>query len=234
MTIYDQLLQFTLFQGMSRADLMEVVTHTKFDFSKLMEGKRVVKSGDKCAHLLFLTHGKLQTETVSDDHRCRVVETVSAPYILQPEAIFGFSQRYTSTFKTATACNFISIDKQEVLLLLETQLVFRLNLLNIMATDTQRLRHHSWRPAPKSLPERLTRFFFSRCLYPAGQKTFYVLMNQLADDLNDSRLDISRALNQMQSNGLLTLHRGRIEIPMLEKLVMLSTNIFQTIQTKNK
>ena len=45
-------------------------------------------------------------------------------------------------------------------------------------------------------------------------------MNQLADDLNDSRLDISRALNQMQSNGLLTLHRGRIEIPMLEKLVM--------------
>ena len=47
MTIYDQLLQFTLFQGMSRADLMEVVTHTKFDFSKLMEGKRVVKSGDK-------------------------------------------------------------------------------------------------------------------------------------------------------------------------------------------
>jgi DNA-binding GntR family transcriptional regulator len=47
-----------------------------------------------------------------------------------------------------------------------------------------------------------------------------MLMNQLAADLNDSRLDISKSLNQMQEDGLLTLHRGRIEIPMLERLLM--------------
>lgn len=45
-------------------------------------------------------------------------------------------------------------------------------------------------------------------------------MRQLADLLNDSRLDISQALNQMQEDGLLTLHRGRIEIPMIERLLM--------------
>ena len=45
-------------------------------------------------------------------------------------------------------------------------------------------------------------------------------MNQLAAELNDSRLDISHTLNDMQADGLLTLHRGRIEIPMLEKLLM--------------
>ena len=33
-------------------------------------------------------------------------------------------------------------------------------------------------------------------------------------------LDISRALNQMEDDGLLVLHRGRIEIPMLERLLM--------------
>ena len=45
-------------------------------------------------------------------------------------------------------------------------------------------------------------------------------MQQLAALLNDSRLDISITLNQMQTDGLLTLHRGRIEIPMLERLLM--------------
>ena len=45
-------------------------------------------------------------------------------------------------------------------------------------------------------------------------------MQQLAQEMNDSRIDISRALNQMQADGLLTLHRGRIEIPMLERLLM--------------
>ena len=220
MTIYDQLLQFPLFQGMSHADLMEVAGHTKFGFSKLVEGKRLVKEGDNCSHLIFLTNGTLQCETESDDHSCRVIEHMSAPYLLQLEHIFGLSQRYTSTYKTESICNLIMLDKQEVMLLMETQLVFRLNLVNIMATETQRLRRHIWRPAPKTLRERITRYFFSHCLYPAGNKTFYVLMKQIAADLNDSRLDISIELNKMQADGLIQLHRGRIEIPMLEKLLM--------------
>ena len=218
--IYDKLLQFTLFQGMSHADLMEVVTHTKFGFSKHPAGKRIVKEDDPCTHLIFLINGTLTAETISDDHSCRVCDQVNAPYVIPPERIFGSTQRYTTTFRTQTDCNFITIDKQEVLLLMETQLVFRLNMVNILAAETHRLRHHAWRPAPKSLRERITRFFFSRCLYPAGPKTFYVLMNQLAAELNDSRLDISHALNQMQADQLLTLHRGRIEIPMLERLLM--------------
>ena len=218
--IYDKLLQFTLFQGMSHADLMEVVGHTKFGFSKYPEGQRIVKEGDTCNHLIFLTTGTLYVETVSDDHTCRVTETVYAPYTIQTEQLFGLSQRYTSTFKTLTDCSFITIDKQEVMLLLETQLVFRINMLNLMAANTQRLRHRAWRSAPQSLRDRITRFFFSRCLYPAGPKTYYILMTQLAAELNDSRLDISHALNAMQADGLLTLYRGRIQIPMLERLLM--------------
>ena len=218
--IYDKLLQFTLFQGMSHADLMEVVGHTKFGFSKHSEGQRIVKDGDVCNHLIFLTTGTLSVETVSDDHTCRVSETVNAPYAIQTEQLFGLTQRYTSTFRTLSDCSFITIDKQEVMLLLETQLVFRLNMLNLLAADAQRLRHRAWRSAPQSLRDRITRFFFSRCLYPAGPKTFYILMNQIAAELNDSRLDISHALNKMQADKLLTLHRGRIEIPMLERLLM--------------
>ena len=220
MEIYDRLLQFTLFQGMSLADLMQVAGHTKFGFSKLVSGKRLVREGDPCTHLIFLTSGTLRVDTLSDDYTCRVSETVSAPYIIQPERIFGINQRYTSSFRAETPCNLITIDKQEVLLLLETQLVFRLNMLSLMAAEVQRQYHPAWRSAPKSLRERIIRFFFSRCLYPAGAKTFYILMNQIAAELNDSRLDISHALNAMQADGLLTLHRGRIEIPMLERLLM--------------
>lgn len=220
MEIYDRLLQFTLFQGMSHADLMQVAGHTKFNFSKLAAGKKLVKEGDDCHHLVFVTNGTLRAETVSDDHSCRVTESISAPYILQPERLFGITQRYSSSFTAETPCSLISIDKQEVLLLLETQLVFRLNMLNLLAAESQRLRHHAWRTAPRTLPERITRFFFTRCLYPAGPKTFHILMQQMAKELNDSRLDISVALNKMQAEGLLTLHRGRIEIPMLERLLM--------------
>ncbi len=218
--IYDQLLQFTLFQGMSHADLMEVVTHTKLGFNKLGAGRLLMKEGDVCNHLVFLISGTLQCATESDDHSCRVVESMTAPHAVQPECLFGLSQRYTSTFHTLTDCSFIHIDKQEVMLLLETQLVFRLNLLNQLAAETHRMHHYAWRSAAKSLRERIIRFFFSRCMHPAGHKTFYILMQQIANELNDSRLDVSRALNEMQHDKLITLHRGRIEIPFIERLLM--------------
>jgi hypothetical protein len=53
---------------------------------------------------------------------------------------------------------------------------------------------------------------------PTGQKSFHILMTRLADEVGDSRLDVSRALNQMQYDGLVVLHRGRIEVPQIELL----------------
>ena len=43
-------------------------------------------------------------------------------------------------------------------------------------------------------------------------------MTQLARELNDSRLDISRALHTLQTDGLIRLSRGKIEIPAIERL----------------
>lgn len=218
--IYDKLLQFALFQGMSRDDLELVAGHTRFGFSKVQQGKIVAKEGDSCTHLLFLINGELRVETCPDNHGYTVVEQMQAPYMLQAEAIFGYNQRFTHTFVAQTDTSFITIDKEEVVRLSEDFLVFRLNLLNIFATQTQKLAHQPWRPCPASLRERLVRFFVQHCAYPAGPKTFYILMNQLAEELNDSRLNISRALNEMQRDGWLQLNRGRIEIPSLEQLIM--------------
>jgi DNA-binding GntR family transcriptional regulator len=38
-------------------------------------------------------------------------------------------------------------------------------------------------------------------------------MTRLAEEMGDSRLDVSRALNNMQQRGLIILHRGKIIIP---------------------
>lgn len=218
--IFDKLLQFSLFQGMSRDDLELVAGHTRFGFVKVPQGKTVVKEGMACTHLFFLINGTVRVESCSDDHSYAVVEQMQAPYILQPEAIFGYQQRYTQTIVAQTDTNFITIEKEEVVRLSEDFLVFRLNLLNIYATQTQKLSRQPWRRYPQTLRERLVRFFVQHCVYPAGPKTFHILMNQLAGELNDSRLNVSKVLNQMQAENLISLHRGRIEIPLLERLLM--------------
>lgn len=218
--IYDRLLQFPLFQGMSRDDLEIVAGHIRFGFQKVTAGRQIIHAGDPCTHLYFLINGTLKIETFSDDSRYSVIEQMSSPYILQQESIFGYYQRYTHNFYALTDANFLTLDKEEVVRLSEDFLVFRLNLMNHLATQSQKLIQMQWRRSPLSLRERIVRFFFQHTLYPAGPKTFHILMERLAEEVNDSRLNVSRALNRMQESGVIELHRGRIEIPQLERLLM--------------
>ncbi|WP_028904387.1 Crp/Fnr family transcriptional regulator [Prevotella sp. P6B4] len=217
--LFDKLLQFPLFQGMSRDDLEIVAGHTRFGFVKLGAGKTVVKSGDACHQLHFLINGSLKVRTYADDYGYSVEEQMVAPHILQLEAVFGYYQRYTHDFIAQTDVNFITIDKEELVRLTEDFLVFRLNMMNHFATQTQKQMRLLWnRPVP-SLENRIIRFLTQHVTYPAGHKVFSILMTRLAEEVNDSRLNVSRVLNEMQHQGLISLSRGKIEIPQLERLL---------------
>ena len=44
-------------------------------------------------------------------------------------------------------------------------------------------------------------------------------MTRLAEEMNVKRIYVSQALNELQSEGLIQLERGRIYIPALENLI---------------
>lgn len=220
MTLYDQLQQFPLFLGLSRDDLSKIVGHTKFDFQKEGPRTQLIREGSACNYLNILLSGHVSVETRSDDGSYTLVEQLSAPVMLEPEVLFGYHQRHSHSFRAVTSVSLLRIDHSEVVRLSEQFLIFRINLLNLLATQTQKLLHQPWRRCPQTLDERIVRFIAQRCIHPAGPKTLHILMTQLAAEVGDSRLDVSRALNRLQHAGLLTLHRGRIEIPQMERLLM--------------
>ncbi len=205
---------------MSSNDLSAMVANTKLGFHKFSEGKTIVNEGTPCADIMILLDGTMNIASMADDHSYEITETINAPYVMQPERVFGLHQRFTKTFKSASACNFISIGKDEIRKLTDEFLVFKLNILNIISAQAQKSDRVLWKPAPYSLRERIIRFVQDRCLYPAGQKNIRITMNQLAAQMNDSRLDISNTLNAMQKEGLISLRRGYINIPALEKLII--------------
>lgn len=217
---YNKLLGLPLFQGMSINDLEQVVTHTKFGFISLSGGRVVVRDGDVCDRLMFLLNGTLRTESVPDDRSYMIAEDMPAPNILQPERLFGLTQRYTRTFKTVTDCEFLYISKQEAMRLSDDFNIFRLNMLNILCTQTQKMTRHPWRKHPLGIRGKIARFMEKRCIKPAGSKTLYIKMEQLGHEINESRLNVSRELNAMNAEGLITLRRCEIYIPALERLIM--------------
>lgn len=219
MQIFEKLLMLPLFQGMSSSEITSVAGKTKFAFHRVAKGKKVVSEGDPCQNLLFLLEGSLQVTSRADDNSYSVVEELAAPDVIQPERIFGLTQRYSKTFVALTECRLISISKAEMLRLSEEHMIFQLNLLNIISTQSQRITHQPWRVRPQGIRNKIIRFVETHSMRPAGEKTLYIKMETLATLIAESRLNVSKELNAMHQEGLINITRGIIHIPALEKLM---------------
>jgi len=216
-TIYERLLSLPLFMGMGQSELESVAGNTKFDFLKLPENHLVADAGAPCDRLYFLTGGRMKVSTLAADSSYQVTEDIHAPLVFEPERLFGIHQRYAHRYETLETCHLISLTKEEVMRLEDGYLVFRLNFLNLISARSQRSEERTWRPAPASLQDRILRFFSDHVVYPAGRKEFAIRMSTLAQEMGDSRLDVSHALHALQEDGQVELYRGRIVVPALEK-----------------
>lgn len=208
----DLLLRFPLFYGLGTAELIEIVGHTKFDFQKHAPATVLASQGEPCRHLHLLTGGTLQVCTSSIDRQYSIEEEMAAPFTFQLESIYGLTQRYRSTFTAQTEVSAIVIDKGELTKLVNRHAALRTNLINLLSAMTQRQLALSWREAPTSLRMRLTRFFSDHSQQPGGPKVAHILMTRLAQEIGDSRRDVSTELHHMQDEGLLTLGRGKITL----------------------
>ena len=217
--MHDLLLALPLFQGMSHDDLNQVMTYTRLDFRQYNSNSTIASSNTTCHSLLFLLRGQARAIGESHDHGYKFVEFLQAPCLLQVERLFGLQQRYTRTFTAERHCHVLCLQKREVMTLADNFSIFRINLLNIISTQAQKLSEQSWTPLPHDRRQRIVRFIGSHCLRPAGKKVFYIKMNRIAAEINESRLHVSQELHQMQDAGLLFLQRGIITIPAFELLI---------------
>lgn len=97
--------------------------------------------------------------------------------------------------------------------------IFRLNYMNIISNWHKPATIVCGRKFRKDL-KHVSPILYSHTLNaPSGEKILKIKMEELANAINDTRLSVSKALNGMQENGLLELHRGEIVIPDLERLI---------------
>lgn len=218
MQLYDKLLGLPLFQGLSSSDLQNIVSHVKFGFLKYNKGQIVVDEDMPCKGLLFVLDGELEMLSTPADHSFVIAETPHTPIAIEPERIFGLYQRYARRYVAKSQCHCIFVGKDDVMHLATEYVVFRLNLLNIISTLSQRSFRQLWSHQNTDDESRVVNFFKHHCALPSGQKVIRIKMQQLADCINVARLDVSNVLNKLDSEGKIILQRGIITIPKLELL----------------
>lgn len=217
-SMYDNLLQLPLFQGLCKDDFTTIIEKVKFHFLNYKENDIIRNQGDTCNQLVFLLSGEITQKVANEEEGYTLSETLHAPHIIEPYSLFGMDTRYTATYLAKTDATLLTIDKAYVYTELNNYEIFRLNYLNILSNRIQVSHKKLWSNHMSSLNEKFVYFLLDRCLKPQGDKVLNITMEDLARIVNETRINVSRMLNDMHQQGLIQLKRKEIYIPALEKL----------------
>lgn len=214
----NRLLHVPLFHGFSRLDFLDIVEKTPFDFRTVQTGKILVRQNEECRSLCLLMGGEAMLETESPDHTYRFCECVKAPWTVLPECLFGLHNRYSRTVRAESELQAVLLDKQDVRKLLLDNPTFQINFYNALSTFAQNADHALWHTLEQGIVERFTQFVTVRSLFPIGRKVLHIRMEDLAVQLDVTRLRVSGMLSMLSDEQLLSYSRGQIVIPAIERL----------------
>lgn len=218
-TMFDTLLQLPLFQGLGPEDFTMIIEKVKLHFVKHRSGETFIESGQPCDQLLFLLKGEVAGHTVSPDGKVIFIEQIEAPHVFEPQSLFGMSTRYVSSYTAHGEVHTVSVSKALVMNELFKYDIFRLNYMNIISNRAQTFYNRLWEPVPTDTEKKIVHFLLNHTERLSGEKVLKVKMEDLASVLDDTRLHVSRALNDLQDKQLVTLQRKEIRIPDLKRLV---------------
>lgn len=217
--MYDNLLCLPYFQGMSKDDITAILDKVTFEFIKFNAEESIYSSGEECRTFSILTRGRMLCSSSAPDSTYKVTEEIEGPYAIEPQSLFGYSNTYKSSYIAKDECTLLVFEKKYLFSEFIKHNIFTINFLNLISLNTQKLRNGIWNYTPKSIEGRIARFIVMRCNSHKGEKQILIKMERLAEIMCETRLNISKALNNMQENGLLELRRKEIIVHSLEKLM---------------
>lgn len=218
-TMYDKLLQLPLFQGLCKTDFTNILEKVKLHFQKYTPGAYLMKQGEPCNHLMFVLSGRLQSESADEGHNYTIQEELECPSVIEPYSLFGMMTYYTASYQALTEVHTVMIDKKYILTQLSNYTIFQLNLLNILSNRAQMANQKLWNSHIGSTLDKITNFLQLRCMSSTGQKILYIKMEDLAELIDDTRINVSKVLNDLQQQQLIELSRKKIIIPDLSQLI---------------
>lgn len=217
-TMYDKLLLLPLFQGLCKEDFTSILEKVRLHFQKYTAGSRIVKQGDYCNNIIFILQGEIRAESVDHTYHYTIHETLESPQIIEPYSLFGMYPQYTASYYAHTNVNAITIDKAYILSELNKYEIFQLNYLNMLSNRAQTVYRKLKSPHASDTLDKIVNFMQLRCITPTGEKKLQIRMEDLAEQIDDTRINVSKVLNELKDGGVIRLSRRIIDIPDMETL----------------
>lgn len=212
MTTSDLYLRVTalpLLQGISAEDILHMQERGALRIVSMEpEEGDIIQHGQHCRTLTMLMEGTLACTTTGEDWT--LVEEIHAPAIIEEEALWSLSQTYNHTYCPTSEGHLLVIDRGHMMQTMLYNDIFRINLLTRMSTRLERNYHSGQLPPPDSIAQKIVRFVQDISCTTAWPKRLRIKMTTLARIMGETRLQVSKALRQMETEGQVSLSREQI------------------------
>lgn len=217
--MYAKLTKLPLLQGMNAKEIDTVENMSQILETHGGHTLTLYEQGQTCTRLSLLATGSLVRTHKSENGDFEFEETLSAPWVIEPESLYGLRCNYTGTYKIMEDSTLLTVSKRDVAFLLDSNEIFRMNYMNLLAAT---LQHHHARQIEaytSKLADRMLSFITQHTITLTGSKTLRIKMNDFARYMNDTRLNISQVMNKWNDIRLAELQRMELHIPRLENLI---------------
>jgi len=154
-SMYQQLMQLPLFQGVSTEKITALVEKLPFHFLKYNNGEEIFAAHDQCTHIKFIVSGKARLVMAFSHLRVSLHQTISSPHVLAAEYLFGRKTEYRYTAVADGPCGILQLRKSDYIRMVESDKVFLFNILNYLSTGSQRSTALALSISDGSVAERL-------------------------------------------------------------------------------
>lgn len=217
--MYKLLTHMPLLQGINGIELARIEERIGLQTEELAASRYpFITQGQPCREMVFLVGGTMTRQTVSADGLYTAIELCYSPIVIEPDKLYGLSCQYGSSYRSQTDCQLIRISKKQVGDHLLKSDIFRLNYLNMLSAIIQRQQERSQPAKPATTAEKICRFLTGCFTHEQGEKRLQIKMTDLAEYIDETRLNVSNQLNRMAREGSIRLKRKEITIPDLTKL----------------
>ena len=216
---YELLTKLPLLQGLSGKELAHIESVIGMEVNEVPTMKRpLIRQNDPCTHLIFLTTGKLVRQYESDDGLYTIRTIIQAPALLEPYNLYGLDCRFRSSYTPLQDVSIITVKKRDVMQHLMKIDIFRINYFNLLSAIIHKKESLLQPQCNLTVNQKIGTFLRRQFADCEEQGEVAIKMTDLAEYIGETRLNTSRALNQMEEAHMIELKRSLIVIPDVKRL----------------
>lgn len=219
-SMYRRLLLLPLFNGLTTGELTQIIAQIHLDFNQHADGETLIQQDDRCDRLVYVLNGQVGIELRDTAQQFILTEQSDQPFIVEPYNLYGMRQYYEHSYVTRTPVDTVTVSKRDFNNVMLNYSIVRTNMLNLLCARIQNQTRLLHEQEADSVTQKMVQFLRRISSTPKGEKLLQMRMENLAAQIQETRINVSMSLRQLKQQGLIDMpHRAHILIPDLQALV---------------